>query len=126
MGCQARYEQLHNVEIALGQLERIGFGPGTEAYNKLWQERGAIMGKLGQPRAKQTILQGTISGMSPGVIRAWFDTEVGWLSEARATPWADPVYKVITFEEAQAILKREVTPELEQRLLTPTAYIGEV
>lgn len=125
MGCQARYEQLHNVETALGQLERVGFGPGTPAYDTLYRERGAILGRMGRERPKQVLWLEWALSLSPEVLRPFFDTEVGWLVEAKATPWADPIYHTVTAEEAIAILQGKVSPELKERLLTPTTYLGE-
>lgn len=125
MGCEARYEQLHNVETALGQLERIGYGAGTDPYDKLWKERGAIFGKLGQTRAKQTITVGAVKGRSPGEFRAWFDTEVGWMIEARETPFSDPIIRSVTFELAQKVITNKLTEAEETFLLTPVEYAGE-
>ena len=125
MACEARWEQLHNVETALRELEKVGFGPDTEPYKKLWKERGSILARMGRARAKEVIKVGEVSGMSPGILRAWFDTEVGWMVEARATPWADPIYHVVPVEDALAIVQDKVSPELEARLLTPTTYLGE-
>ena len=58
-------------------------------------------------------------GFSPGTITLWHDNESGWMSEARTRPGAAPVYKSVSDEVAMAILKKEVTPELEVTLLTP-------
>ena len=64
-------------------------------------------------------------GLSPGTITLWHDVESGWMSEAREKPGAPPVYKAVTDEVAMALLKGELTKELEQVLMAPDDYYGE-
>lgn len=64
-------------------------------------------------------------GFSPGTITLWMDAESGWMTEARVKPGAPPIYRAISDEVAMAILKDELTPELEKELMTPDPYIGE-
>ena len=45
------------------------------------------------------------------------------MTEARERPGAPPVYKYVSDEVAEKITKREITPELEEFLLTPEVDI---
>jgi len=81
--------------------------------------RGAAMGKLGLRLPRITSLIAKLIGFSPGEITLWADAELGWMSEARERPGAPPVYKYVSDEIAEKIVKREVTPELEEQLLQP-------
>lgn len=120
-----QYYQLHEVERALGVMEKYGISPTDPGYLRAWQERGAILERVGfkQPRTFFQIAKAF--GMSPGVITLWEDVEAGWMSEARAKPGAPPVYHYVSDEVAMAILKKEVTPEMREYLFTPDPYLGE-
>lgn len=75
------------------------------------------------PRPTRALL--TLYGLSPGTITLWIDAESGFFSEARVKPGAPPVYKAVSDEVAMAILKGELTKELELELMTPDPYVGE-
>ena len=83
------------------------------------------MGKLGLRLPRITSLIAKLVGFSPGEITLWADAELGWMTEARERPGAPPVYKYVSNEVAEKLVKREVTPELEKVLMTPDPYIGE-
>lgn len=125
MGCGVYWQQVREIERALGTLRKYGFSEMSEAYRKLYQIRGELLAEVGLkfPRTISQLLK--IMGLSPGSITLWHDVESGWLSEARAKPGAPPVYHYVSDETAMAILKKEVTHELEQQLLTPDDYLGE-
>jgi len=122
MGCGVYYQQVHEIERALGTLRRFGLDQ-TPAFGQLFAIQGKLMAQVGFkfPRGISLLLK--LVGFSPGEIRLWHDAEAGWMSEARARPGAPPVYKAASDEVAMAILKREITPELEERLLTPDINI---
>ena len=83
------------------------------------------MGQVGFKLPRPVSLLLRLVGLSPGVLKVWHDAESGWMSEARARPGAPPVYKAVSDEVAMAILKHEITHELEEGLLTPDPYLGE-
>lgn len=120
-----QWAEVHRVEDDLATLERLGVLKTDPAWGKLWNERGAALAKVGRQIPRSTILLAWSFGFSPGIIKLWHDGEMGWMSEARERPGAPPVYKYISDEDAGAIIKREVTPELEKKLMTPDEYLGE-
>jgi len=123
MTCGIKWRQIDQLDKALGALRGSGLGPGTTAFDTLWELRGKLFGQVGLkfPRSLSQLIK--ILGLSPGSITLWHDIESGWMSEARARPGAPPVYKSVSDEVAVAILKKEVTPELEAILLTPDQNI---
>jgi len=123
MGCGVKWRQIDELDKALGSLRVTGLGPGTTPFDTLWKLRGQIYGQIGFkfPRTLTQLIK--IFGFSPGTITLWHDIESGWMSEARARPGAPPVYKSVSDEVAMAILKKEVTPELEAELLKPDEYV---
>lgn len=125
MGCGVKWRQIDEIDRALGSLRRTGLGPGTTPFDTLWKLRGKIYGQIGFkfPRTLTQLIK--VFGMSPGTITLWHDVESGWMSEARVRPGAPPVYKRVSDEVAMAILKKEVTKELETKLHTPDEYLGE-
>jgi len=123
MGCGAKWRQIDELDKALGALRGSGLGPGITPFDTLWELRGKIYGQIGLkfPRTLTQLVK--ILGLSPGTVTLWHDVEAGWMSEARVRPGAPPVYKKVSDEVAIAILKKEVTPELEAELLTPDEYV---
>jgi len=123
MPCLIKQRQIDELDRALGSLRFSGLGPGTTPFDTLFKLRGELYAKIGFkfPRTLTQLIK--LFGMSPGTLTLWHDIEVGWMSEARARPGAPPVYKSVSDQVAIAILKREVTPELEAELLTPDDHI---
>jgi len=120
-----QYGELHKLDQELAAMRRWGVLEIDPGYQSLLTARGAAMGKLGLKLARTTTLVSTISGLSPGVIKLWADAELGWMSEARTKPGAVPVYKYVSDEVAEKIVKEELTHELEEFLMTPDPYLGE-
>jgi hypothetical protein len=125
MGCGVKWQQIGELDRALGVLRRAGLGPGAEIYNQLYSLRGRVFAQVGfkYPRTVSLLLK--LIGLSPGTIKLWHDVESGWLAEARRTPSAPPVYKYVSDDIAAKILKKELTHELEEFLMTPDTYAGE-
>ncbi len=123
MGCGVYWQQVHEIEKALATMERFGIDPGSEGVVALQGERAKLMAQVGFkfPRTVTPMSEFMVF-LSPA-IRVWHDSEQGWMSEARAKPGAAPVYKAASDEVAMAILKRDITPELEAILLTPDVGI---
>ena len=119
MGCGVYWQQVHEIERALGTMRRFGISELAPSYLQLDSIRGKLMAQVGFKFPRQLSLLAKLVGLSPGEFRLWHDAEAGWMSEARARPGAPPVYKAVSDKVAMAILKEEVTPELEQQLLTP-------
>lgn len=126
MGCGVFWHQISTIDSSLYKLRPHVDIPGvSEAYAELYSLRGALMARVGIkfPRTITQILK--LAGLSPGTLTLWHDVESGWMTEARARPGAPPVYKAASDEVVLTILKREVTHELEEELLTPDEYLGE-
>lgn len=125
MGCGVYWSQIRELDRALGTMRRFGIPEVSDAFRELTSLRGKLIKQVGfkYPRIITQLVK--LIGLSPGVISVWHDIESGWMSEARVKPGAPPVYKSVSDEVAMAILKREVTPELEKELMTPDPYIGE-
>lgn len=117
--------ELKRFNKQLEMMKEWGVLEKDPGYLKLLEARENAMIKLGLMKPRITTLATTISGLSPGEIKLWADAEMGWMVEARARPGASPVYKYVTDETAEKIIKREITPELERELLTPDDYLGE-
>jgi len=125
MGCYAIWEQVHVIEREIGKLRTLGLTEQMPLYRELYQLRGRWMGMLGLKVPKVTQLVAAVLGLSPGEFRVWFDIETGWMVEARREKGAPPIYHSIDAETAVKISNRELSPDLEKRLLTPSDYIGE-
>jgi len=123
MGCGVYWNQVHEIERAMGTMRRFGISELSPAYGQLDSIRGKLMAKVGIKLPRSLSLLALLVGFSPGIIKLWHDSEQGWMTEARTRPGAPPVYKAASDEVAAAILKREITPGLEERLLTPDVNI---
>jgi len=125
MGCGVFWQQIREVERAMGTMRRFGIPELSPAYQQLFTARGKLLGQVGF-KYPRTILQLIkIAGLSPGTITLWEDIESGWLAEAREKPGAPPVYHYITDEKAVAILNKDISLELHDYLMTPDPYLGE-
>jgi len=125
MGCGVYWQQIHEVERAMGTMRRFGISELSPSYLSLSATRGKLLKQVGF-KYPRTILQLIkLVGLSPGSITLWEDIESGWLAEGRVKPGAPPAYHYITDEQAVAILKKKVTPELHDFLMTPDPYLGE-
>ena len=125
MGCGVYWQQVHEVEHALTVMERFGIDPGSEAVVTLQGTRAKLMAEIGFKFPRTYDWLTFLAGESPGEIRLGHDAETGFFVEARVKPKAPPIYHRVTGEEAAAILKREISPELHDRLFTPDPYLGE-
>jgi len=125
MGCGVYYQQLREVESALGTMRRFGIPEVSDAYQTLFSVRGELLAQVGFkfPRSVTQLVK--LTGLSPGSVAVWHDIESGWMAEAREKPGALPVYHRVTDEVAMALLKGELTKELDLQLLTPDEYLGE-
>ena len=125
MGCGVYWQQIREVERALGTMRRFGIDELSTPFMQLTSIRGKLLAQVGIKLPRQVWQVAKLIGLSPGVIGLWHDVESGWMSEARTRPGAPPVYRAVSDEVAMAILKREVTPELEATLMAPVDYYGE-
>ena len=125
MGCGVYWQQIREIERALGTMRKFGIDELSAPYQELFGIRGKLMAQVGVKFPRTVSLLVKLIGLSPGVISLWHDVESGWMSEGRTRPGAHPVYRAIPDELAMAILKRELSPEQEQFLMTPDPYIGE-
>ena len=125
MGCGVYWQQVREVERAMGTMRKFGIPESADAFRSLSATRGKLLRQVGLKYPRSIIQLIKLVGLSPGSITLWEDVEAGWLAEGRERPGAPPVYHYITDEQAVAILKKEVTPELHDFLMTPDPYLGE-
>jgi len=125
MGCGVANRQIRELDRALSTMRRFGIDELSGPFRQLSAQRGKLLSQVGFkfPRTISSLLK--LLGLSPGTITLWHDVESGWMSEAREKPGAPPVYKAVTDEVAMALLKGELTKELEQVLMAPDDYYGE-
>jgi len=120
-----QYAELNKLTSQLGMMRRWGVSELDPGFKRLLSARGAAMGKLGLRLPRTTTMVTSLLGLSPGEIKLWADAEMGWMTEARVKPGALPVYKYVTDEVAEKLIKGELTKELELTLMTPVEYFGE-
>ena len=125
MGCGVYYSQIRELERALGTMRRFGISELSAPYQQLYSLQGKLLAQVGFKFPRGISLLVRLAGLSPGEIKLWHDVESGWMSEAREKPGAPPVYRAVSDEVAMAILKGELTHDLETTLMTPDPYIGE-
>ena len=125
MGCGVFWQQVGEIDRALRSLRVQGIGPGFGPYQELWKLRGRLMGQIGfkVPRQIQLLLR--IAGLSPGSIDLWYDVESGWYTDARVSAGAPAVRRRVSDDVAVALLRGELTHELELELMAPDYYVGE-
>ena len=119
------YAQLDEINRALKVLKLNNILEDSLPFKQLYSLRGKLMSQLGLKIPRVTSLLKLVAGLSPGEIRCWHDAESGWFTEARERPGAPPVYRHVSDEVAVAVLKGEVTHELEVMLMKPDDYLGE-
>ena len=125
MGCGIYWDQIHELERALGVMERYGVPSTSEAYQSLYSRKGALLARVGEKSPRSYDWLRFLTGESPGTIRLAHDIETGFFVEAREKPGAPPIYHRVSDEEAMAILKQQVSPELHKKVFTPDEYYGE-
>lgn len=125
MGCGVYWQQINELDRALGALQRAGLGPGFAPYNALVGLRGKVFGQLGikYPRTITQLIR--LLALSPGEISVWHDIESGWMVKAIESPGVPPVYRYVSDDVAITILSGGLTHELEAELFKPDDYIGE-
>jgi len=119
MGCGVFWQQVNEVEKALGTMRRFNIPVVSDAYQILSSQRTKLLGSIGLKVPRVVSLLMKIIGFSPGVIALWHDNESGFMSEARTTPSSPPVYKLLSGETAMKILTHDISPELEEFLMAP-------
>ena len=118
-------DQLFRLDRAVYEMGREGIPETSTPFQAVLQARGNLRLSFGYKVPKPVFSILKLYGFSPGTITLWMDTESGWMTEARERPGAPPVYRAISDEIAMAILKGELTKELELELMTPDPYLGE-
>lgn len=125
MGCGVYWRQIHVIEKAISDMDRGILPYSAEYHGMLSAKRGALLAQVGRkfPRTPMDLMPTTL--FSPESFRVMLDPELGYVVVARKSPKAPPVYHTVVAEEAGAVMRAEITPELKKRLLTPDEYIGE-
>lgn len=117
--------EFYELSEQLASFKKWGVLETDPGYQRLWKARGAAWGKIGKLKARTTTLATAMVGFSPGLLRLWSDAELGWMVEARVSSEAPPIYKYVKDDIAEAIVKREVTHDQFEELMTPDNYYGE-
>lgn len=125
MGCAIKWSQINTVSRAISSLRKAGFAPTFPGLKVLEKERAKLLAQVGQKFLRITLPIARLPGLSPGVMRVWFDIETGWMAEGRPELKAPPVYHQITAEQAIALLREPPDEKLAHRLLEPDTYLGE-
>lgn len=122
---KAQWGDIAEMDRALRSMHRLGIDEASEEYKTLWKARGAFFGKMGFRVPKPITLIARLFGFSPGELRLYHDADTGFMVEGRARPEARPAFHYVDDETAIAIIKGEVTHELEAELMAPDTYAGE-
>jgi hypothetical protein len=125
MPCKYRWNQM---SIVNGALRTMGFSPyslNLPVVSELRALRSSLLSQVTGSFPRASMLIRLITGLSPGSVRVWLDTENGWMCEGRKTLTAPPVYHSITAEEAQRLLPEHPDEALAHRMMEPDGYIGE-
>jgi hypothetical protein len=120
-GCRPNVyrHQVKEIDKALDALRGAGFGIDTSAFRILERERNKLLSNIGVKLPRATNLLARFVGFSPGVIALFHDNEEGFMVEARRSPQAAPVYHLVPADIAMIVLRHDISPELEESLMTP-------
>ena len=125
MPCRYRWNQISTVNGALRTLGLSSYGLNLPVYTELQALRASLLSQVSAPFPRASVLIRLITGLSPGSVRVWLDTENGWMCEGRKTPGATPVYHSITAGQAAALMQKDPDPDLAHRMMEPDLYAGE-
>ena len=125
MPCKYRWNQLLTVNGALRTMGLSPYSLKLPVYSEMQALRSSLLSQVSGPFPRASMLIRLITGLSPGSVRVWLDTENGWMCEGRKTPTAPPVYHAITAEQAKLLLQEHPDPDLAHRMMEPDNYIGE-
>jgi hypothetical protein len=130
VGCEGKapyYTQLSEINQALSHILKAGLGPLSEPYQALYKLRGEVMGRLGlKAISPRNVLKiASLIGFSPGEVRVFFDSEVGWIAEGRKEPEGQPVLRHITPDQAINLMSSSPDPNLVHQLMELDPYVGE-
>ena len=125
MGCGVYWNQVREIERALGTMRTYGISELSPAYLQLSSVRGKLLRQVGLKAPRGIIPLLKLAGLSPGEITIFHDLEAGWLAMSRERPGATPVYHYVSDEIAMTILKGDITHEDFETLKVPDPYAGE-
>ena len=125
MPCKYKWQQLTNVNGALRALGLSPYALKLPVYSELMSLRRHLLADIMPATPRASMLLRIITGLSPGSVRVWFDTERGWMAEGRKTPASNPVFHQITEAEAVALMQEHPDPDLAHRVMEPDPYIAE-
>jgi len=119
MSCGAYYQQLREIEKALGSIRRAGLPASSRPYQELYKLRGKILAQVSYKLPRTVTQLVRIAGLSPGILALWHDAESGFMVEARAYPGAPPVYHRVEESIAEDLLAGRHLHEYEEFYLRP-------
>lgn len=120
MGCGVFFTQLNAINGAINSLLSGGFGQNTSVMQDLNKMRGELLGRraAGQALPRINVSIKTITGLSPGLLRIWYEIETGWFTEGREDPDGRPVYNHISDDEAIRLLREDPDVDLAHELMS--------
>ena len=123
MGCGVYNKQVSEIENALKTMRSFGISELSSPFLILERERAKLLANIGVKLPRSVNLLARFAGFSPGVIAIYHDVESGFMAEARPTPSSPPIYHFVGGEVAMKILTHDISPELEEFLMTPDENI---
>ncbi len=120
-----QFAEVARLEKELEQLRQWGMPPAAGGFQRLGSAIDTAIRKVGRLLPRLTVPIKTLFGFSPGELKLWADAELGWKVEARESPGAPPVYRFVSDEIAEKIVKEELTHEEFAELIAPDGYLGE-
>lgn len=125
MGCGIYWKQVRVIEKAISDMDTGILPYSAEYHGILVAKRGSILAQIGYKFPREGFDLMPTSFFSPESFRAMLDIEIGYVVVARKSPKAPPIYHTVSAEEAGAVMRLEISPELKEKLLTPEDYYGE-
>lgn len=120
-----QFAEVARFEKELEQLKQWGMPETAGGFQRLGAAIDTAIRKVGQLLPRLTVPIKKLFGFSPGELLLWADAELGWKVEARVSPGAAPVYRQVSDEIAEKIIKESLTHEEFAELISPDPYIGE-
>jgi len=125
MPCQYKWRQVGNIDAALSALSPSSYFRNLPGYSAITAVRSKLVSQISGPFPRVSTLFKFIPFLSPGSIRVWFDTEVGWIVEGRMAPGAPPTLRSVDEKTALAVMDPEAPEELLHKFEAADPYIGE-
>lgn len=125
MGCGVYWQQIRTVERDIEVMRRYGVLETDPGFQAAWRRRGQLLAQVGRKFPRTMIDLTPTIWISPESLKLMEDPEFGFVVMARRAPGVPAIYHRVSDDEAMAIMRREISQELKERLLKPDEYLGE-